>query len=246
MVETNKHGLKRDIPSHKKLQVRKNCGFGCVICGNAICHYDHVDPEFNDATDHEPDKIALLCGSCHDKKSRKRISVDTVKKALANPKCLQQGFSSDWFDISGEDLEVILASTIYKNVHEILKIEDEAILRIDPPEDSGAPVRLSAVFYDKFGKLIAEIKENEWIAYSDNWDVEVEGQETIIRQKMYDISLKLRISPPNKIEIKTLKMFYKGCRISCNNELLIITNKNNETIAFYNILVDGLGGGIFI
>lgn len=52
----NKFGLSRYIPSDVKLQVRKNSGFGCVICGMGIIHYEHVDPEFHVAQTHDPDK----------------------------------------------------------------------------------------------------------------------------------------------------------------------------------------------
>ena len=37
-MSTNKHGLSRDIPRAVKTVVRRRCGFGCVICGNAIVH----------------------------------------------------------------------------------------------------------------------------------------------------------------------------------------------------------------
>jgi len=61
--EINIHGLSRTIPEGIKRQVRQECGFGCVVCGLAIATYEHIDPPFKTAKDHDPSKIAYLCGS---------------------------------------------------------------------------------------------------------------------------------------------------------------------------------------
>lgn len=64
-TETNRHGLSRYIPPNIKRTIRKQCGFGCVVCGVAFSMYEHIDPEFCDAKEHDPNKMELLCGSCH-------------------------------------------------------------------------------------------------------------------------------------------------------------------------------------
>lgn len=35
-TETNRHGLSRYIPPNIKRTIRKQCGFGCVVCGVAF------------------------------------------------------------------------------------------------------------------------------------------------------------------------------------------------------------------
>jgi len=60
MARTNKHGLPRHIPPEIKRAIRQACGFGCVTCGSAIGQYEHIDPEFAEATSHDPEKMAYL------------------------------------------------------------------------------------------------------------------------------------------------------------------------------------------
>ena len=49
MPNKNQHGLSRSIPEDVKQHVRQECGFGCVICGNIIIDYEHIDPGFAEA-----------------------------------------------------------------------------------------------------------------------------------------------------------------------------------------------------
>jgi hypothetical protein len=99
--QTSRHGLSRNIPNSIKRTIRQNCGFGCIICGCATYEYEHVDPSFEDATVHDPDKMTLLCGSCHSYVTRGIWSKDRVKAAMRNPKCLEKGFSLNIWASSG-------------------------------------------------------------------------------------------------------------------------------------------------
>ncbi|MEH2485180.1 Abi-alpha family protein [Bradyrhizobium sp. AZCC 2230] len=81
----NRHGLSRNIPADVKRTVRQRDGFGCVVCGKAIYDYEHFDPEFADATQHDPAGIVLLCISCHGKKTRGFLSKQTIAAARQSP-----------------------------------------------------------------------------------------------------------------------------------------------------------------
>ena len=87
----NKNGLSRNIDSETKRIIRQKCGFGCVICGCAIYQFEHVDPVFSEAKEHNPDNIVLLCATCHDSVTRGIWSKEKVKIAAKNPKCYQKG-----------------------------------------------------------------------------------------------------------------------------------------------------------
>ena len=80
-IKTNQHGLKRQIPPDVAFQVRSECGFGCVVCGNAVYEYEHIDPPFAEAKQHEAARIALVCGGCHSPKTRGFTSADLIKAA---------------------------------------------------------------------------------------------------------------------------------------------------------------------
>jgi hypothetical protein len=212
-TEVNKYGLSRDIPSEIKREIRKRCGFGCVICGSAIYEYEHIDPPFSEAKEHEPSKITLLCKSCHGKVTNKMWSKDKVKRSNKNPKCLQKGFSSEFFDINTDRFEVILGSSSWINPKTVLEISGEPLLQIEPPDVEEAPLRISAKFYDRAGNEIFRIIQNEWQSLITNWDIEVKGPRIKIRNAPRDIILVIRAEPPSRLVVERLNMFYKGTQI---------------------------------
>src|SRR5438876_238449 len=151
----NKYGLSRSIPEGIKRQVRQACGFGCVCCGLAIASYEHIDPEFHEAKSHDPDRMAFLCEGCHSRITRNFWSKQRVKEARESPWCIQEGSCHDAFDTGDNNLTVWVGGNRIVNMETILKVDDTALLSIEPPEASGGPYRLSGEFYDERGALIA-------------------------------------------------------------------------------------------
>lgn len=89
----NVYGVSRNIPDKVKAVVRSECGFGCVICGRALCEYDHFAPEFaNVKFEHDSDGLALLCLKHHNLKTRGIIESSTIHSARSNPRAKQVGF----------------------------------------------------------------------------------------------------------------------------------------------------------
>lgn len=76
-----------DIPEPLKRQVRQRCGFGCVICGVPVYHYDHLE-EYSRVRVHEPDNLVLLCPNHHQDKTSHRLPKALLTKAAANPRNL--------------------------------------------------------------------------------------------------------------------------------------------------------------
>ena len=131
MPEVNKYGLSRYIGPNIARQIRQACGYGCVICGDAIFQYEHIDPEFAEAREHSPEHIAALCGGCHDKITRGFWSKNKVKEARQNPVCKQQGFSHSSLDIAAKGNFIVkIGSTEFVNLGTIIEINDDIILAI--------------------------------------------------------------------------------------------------------------------
>jgi hypothetical protein len=213
--EVNKRGLSRDIPDPIKREVRQRCGFGCVNCGKAVYQYEHVDPEFADASSHDPDCIALLCGWCHDLVTRGLLSKETIKSRILAPKCKELGFSFGPFDIGNQPPEIILGTVTAENCKILLRINEDDVLSIATPADAGQPFILNARFFDITGAPILDIAENEWRSVSNNWDVEIVGPRIRIRRAIGDLSLVLRSEPPARIVIERLNMLHEGVRVVC-------------------------------
>jgi hypothetical protein len=211
--EVNQYGLSSRRPADVELKIRQECGFGCVVCGCAVCDYERIDPEFKDAREHDPSKMALLCGGCHTQVTRKRWSKQKIKDARLDPICKRKGYSYDAFDIGTGPFTVVLGGCHFVDPETVLRMLGENQLAIHPPEEAGGPLRLSATFYNAQGKLMSRIVNNEWQGQIENWDIEIEGRKTTIRREPRDLALVMVTVPPNILHIERLDMYYKGVRL---------------------------------
>lgn len=205
------------MPAEVARRVRRRCGFGCVVCGSAIYQYEHFDPTFAEATTHDPDGITLLCGACHDRRTRGLISEATVEECNENPKCQEEGFSWGPFDVGGSHPAVHIGTVSATNTRVILRAFDDDLLTVSEPEIDGGPFRLSAFLADRRGRPTLEIKENQWFTPTSNWDVEVKGQTITIRSAPAQIDLRLKSEPPDRLIVERLSMSHRGARFTCDS-----------------------------
>ena len=208
----NQFNLSRDIPADVKRQVRRACGFGCVLCGSSIVEYEHVDPEFNDAKEHDPRAIALLCPQCHAKVTRGFLSKQTVKEAILSPCSNRQGYSNEFFDIGKSQPTLVFAGVTLTNCPIPIEVRGAPLFEIKGSEESGAPFRLSGTFHNSRGFPSLEIVDNEWRAFDSNWDVEAVGGAIVVRDGPRHISLRLVAEPPNGLRVEQLDMSINGIR----------------------------------
>ncbi|HCX5186900.1 TPA: hypothetical protein OZT99_000770 [Escherichia coli] len=221
MSKINKHGLSRTPPSSVKRIVRQRCGFGCVICGFGFYDYEHFDPDFVDATEHNPDGMTLLCSQCNQKRARGgRLSAHTVAVANANPKCLQQGFASEMFDFHSEPIEINFAGVTFYDCDHLIVVNGRPMLSVQPALQDNSPVRLSGVFCDSIGRETLTITENEWSVDSGYWDIECIGPRIIIRSAPGQIVLVLKMNSPTGIVIEKIDMFFEGVGFRGNGDNL--------------------------
>lgn len=220
MAEKNIHGLGRYIPQEVRREIRKRCGFGCVLCGLAYYDYEHFDPDFKDAKEHNAQGMTLLCMQCNQKRARGTLSAATVARANENPKCKQQGFASEIFDFGVEPLKIIFAGSTFKNCTHILKIAGFSVLSIAPPEEPGSPMLLTGFFSDSTGATTLKIENNIFIAGDENWDVEIKGPVIKILRGLGDPALILRVQPPHGISVELIDMEFDGCKLKGDTETL--------------------------
>lgn len=211
----NKNDLTRPIPAAVQRQVRERCGFGCVICGSMFYQYDHLGVEFKDADEHDPEKIVLLCGGCHDKKTRKFLSTATIERHAKAPRAKQDSFSWGGFDLGVEYPEIIMGTIVTRRSASLINVDGEDIFSILPPEAEGLPFRVNASIYNKHGELVIKIVNNEFQALATNWDVEVVGGKVSVRSASGVFNLVIRSEPPHRLVIERLDMIYRGMSIIC-------------------------------
>lgn len=228
MIQINKHGLRRTVPPNVKREVRQRCGFGCVICGLAFYDYEHFAPDFADATEHNPAGMTLLCSQCNQKRARGRLSAATVAAANVNPKCLQQGFSSELFDFGSEPIRVDFAGVTFYDCRYLIVVNGHPLLAMSPPTEQGHPVLISGMFTDVKGKMNLTIKDNVWSVDSENWDVECVGPRITIRIAHGVISLVLRMAPPTRLIVERLEMQFQGVYFRGDTEVLEISMNGKD------------------
>lgn len=246
---TNKHDLSRYIPSEIKREIRQACGFGCIFCGNPICHYDHIDPEFEDAKEHNPSNMALICAYHHDYYSRAKQEacgnhekIKEIKKeklsALKYPAALRQGIASGFYNLKWP-LNIRIGSNQFSNFNSIISIDDnEDWFRIEQPESENHPPRIFAKFFDEEGNLELEIENNEFIVYSSSWDVIYSPSRLIISRGLRKpIALRLLFEDHQTICIDRIDM-----RIYCS--ILSLKENGNLTMKIGNNTVNLTGSSL--
>lgn len=231
----NRYDLSRAIPAGIKRFVRQRDGFGCLICGSAFYQYDHVENEYKDAKEHDPHKIVLLCGGCHDKKTRGFLSTETIIRKIGAPACLSAGFSWGTFDLGSSAPEIVFGTLTAKNVKSLISIDGVSIFSVAPPSVRGGPFNINATFRNPKDNENLRIVNNEFQVLGGNWDAEVSGARITLRSGHGIFSLVLRIDPPHRLVVERLDMKYDDISITC---------RENE-----NILIEGRGskyqGGTF-
>ena len=208
----NRHGLLRYVPAEVRRQLRKEAQFGCVKCGFAFCEYEHIDPEFADAAEHDPSKMAFLCKRCHGEVTSGRASKNSVLHAKKNPFC--KTHRPAWKDdLEFGNLNSSIGSLHFFDCRTLLRVSGEDLLTIEPPEDDGGPIRVNAKIYDGPNPSL-EIQDNALIIGQENWDVDIEGAVLTVRRSLGEPSLIYRFLPQAGIRIERISMSYKGIDIN--------------------------------
>lgn len=218
----NAYGLPRTIPADVKRKVRQACGFGCVICGLGIVQYEHVDPEYHMAKKHDPEKIVLLCPQCHARVTTKKWSKARVKLAMKSPKCKQIGYTNDFFDFCEGHPHLKFGGLKMVDCNIPIEVQGYPLFSIEPPEIEGEPFRLSGHFTDTNGDISLVIKDNEWMASTDSWDVEIVGGRITIREGAGRVHLILKSDPPYGLIVEKVDMLLGGYQFLANGDDLEI------------------------
>ncbi|WP_445398991.1 hypothetical protein [Zobellella sp. An-6] len=241
----NKYGLKRYIPADIRSKIRKNSGFGCVICGCVLVDYEHIEPEFHNAKEHDPDKMTLLCISCHGRVTRKLISKNQVWEARSNPKALQDGAVHDLLFTDTENMEIRIGNSRYKDTKVILTIHGKPILWFEPPVEENELYNLCAIFCDDSGKPISYVNRNQFIAFSSNQDVKSESTILTIHSGGFKC-LEMDREGGEVINISRMKGRYLDTQVTVNAKGELLMKQGESKFTLGEIQVNNCGSAISI
>ena len=199
----NQHNLNRNIPSAIKQTVRKRCGFGCVICGNAIVHYEHFNPEFEFATEHSAGGITLLCPNHHEEKKKGLITNEQINDFNNTPNAINNGTATHQF-VNQITPEIVIGQKTFAGGTSVIRVDDEVVLGFKAPEEDGAPFRLSFSFFDRTGVEIYSVIDNEIVCENQAYDIESTGHTWTARSKKGRIDLRIKFDLPTRITLERL------------------------------------------
>jgi hypothetical protein len=241
----NNYGLKRYVPAEIRARIRKEAGFGCAICGCVLVDYEHIEPEFHQATEHDPDKMTLLCISCHGRVTRKIIPKKAVWDAKKDPKALQDGYVHDLLFVNTENMEIKIGNSSSKNTKTILTVHGKPIIWFEPPSETGEPSKLCAIFYDGNGTPISYVNRNQFTALSSNQDVKSESTELSI------VSNGVKCLVMNReggeiLHISKMQAKYLDTSVTIDNQDRLILKQGDSTISMGAFRVENCGSAIHL
>ena len=249
-MTTNRHGLSRKIPADIAHEIRRRSKFGCIMCRCAIYQYEHIDPEFADAREHNPNAICLLCGGCHDRVTRGRLSKETVKAKyfeIRESKVIARPFEE--LDLATNQISIVLGSATFEYAQCLLRINGEDVLTITPPKEGAAFPTLNGIFCDRAGREIFRITDNVWEGPVEAWDVQISGNRLTIKADEKRPALVLEVHPPNTVRVIQLDMYKDNCHIVCDEKQTLIGQIHGLTttyIGLSNFVCRGGQAGILV
>ncbi len=237
----------RNIPEPIKRSIRQRCGFGCVVCGSPIYHYDHLLNDWADVKTHIESDITLLCPTHHMEKTNGLLTRSQVKKFDARPYNIEQGVSSPFqLNFEGKDAKFEIATNLF--THDPLRGNLLIPVSIDGIPMLGFLIehnRLLLRFsvYDDYNNEIFTIFDNQLQFLPDNWDVKIVGNRLKVLEGSRKILLDLEFFPPNRIVIREIKIRFNGVIFQIKRDYYIVNGQKTSFASNYFPCPVGIGIG---
>jgi hypothetical protein len=200
-----------------KRAVRQRCGFGCVICGIPLYHYDHL-LGYAVTQRHEADEITLLCARHHDEKTRGVLPPEKVSAANQDPWNPRHGVTSPYQLHFGttEPAEMVIASDSFTSEGDLVPIvvDNEPLLAFSR---SSGELALHLTLRDRHNWPWLVVVDNELVLRQEvSWDVQFEGQALTLREAPGRVVLRIRFDPPRRVVVERARLMSNGVIIEVN------------------------------
>lgn len=231
-MSKNHHNLSRRIPEAIKKEVRNRCGFGCIFCGNLFIDYHHFNPEFKDATEHNPDGITLLCKIHHSQVTDKLIRQQDVIDKNLDPFCKKSGLAKGVLGSNyDKNFTLQIGNIKFTNVENLIEFDNQLILRVLEPEPNSLYPRVLLYLFNSNSELVCVVFDNEIIFVNE----EISNDSLVINPNSVD---KIKISNrfflkenPNGIGIEfeldptNNRILFTKINLSYKDKMLLFDNK---------------------
>lgn len=233
--------MSRHIPEAIKREVRKRCGFTCVLCGNLIWEYEHIVP-FAECKEHCADNITLLCKAHHGEVTAGRLDKAIVKRADQNPFGRRNSFYSS-HALHLNQLKWIHALDHVVSIKDpnckvsVIKRRDEDCFSITL--EDGWPF-ISLTLRDYSGDIILSIFENEIMFCSHKLqDINFVGKNLTVKNLKNEIIFRLTLDQ-SVVSVTYAEFIFEDMVIVGTDGGIIVVNsllapngsRNNRIIGF--------------
>lgn len=214
---------RRAIPRPIKRAVRQRCGFGCVLCGVPIYHYDHIEP-YESVQEHKAENLTLLCPTHHQEKTSGLVDVGTIRAADAAPFNRRDSNSVTTphrIPATWHMPTVVLAgnSFTWPGAFTVLQVYGTPLLAFN--RDQGG-LLLQVRLFDHSDTEVLRVEDGELILSTGSWDVDWQGKTFTIRSGPRKISIEIEFSPPDLITVVRGEVRHRGQSISLSNAALTL------------------------
>jgi hypothetical protein len=172
----------RNIPAAIKREVRQQCGFGCVICGNPIIQYHHINP-WAEVREHTADNIVAVCPTHHTETIG--MTKELVREFKASPINLKFGQTSPkLLRITSNEFVVTMGTVTYETqFSERLPVTIPVILDDAPMiivKRIESLTLLSLAVYSEQNQPLLIIQDNEIVHSTEVWDSQFVGNKVTL------------------------------------------------------------------
>lgn len=151
--------LGKTIPVQIQRQLRKECFYGCAVCGVPLLKYAHIVP-YNRIQALLPENMIALCPQHYYKYDSGDLSESSLREAKKDPHNKLQ--PQDAFFVESQDLTINIGKCKFINTHRILAVDDFDLITVT--RENGKYLLLDVNLFDRMNSLIATISENSWVA----------------------------------------------------------------------------------
>jgi hypothetical protein len=251
MSDPNKHGLPRYIKKEIELKIRQNSKFACVVpnCRNAFYTYEHLIPEFNDASEHDPEKICLACPNHNPRREGPDGQANFSKQQLIEyyeqlkiQKIAPDIRNHDFFYGFKSPVEIKIGESTFRDTQNIINVNGQNVLSFlqnRNPEPFEPEVLFTGVFNRPNGETLFKIKNNEWISDTRHWDVETKNGRIKIHNREEIVFEAQKIPKYNRIEITKLNLWYNPFHIVIQDGSLFIGRVSEKDSKHIYINING-------
>ena len=213
-------------------EIRRRCGFGCVMCGNPLYEYHHMK-DWSMTHEHVTDDITLLCNMHHTEATNNLVTKEMVEQANRMPHNLKKGVSTPYYlHFSGNDGTIIVGSLSFKTNlianHFFSAVLVDMISLIGFQMENGF-LLIQLALIDEHNVPVLTIRNNELVYKMDNWDVQFVKNSLIVRRGLGDIMLDIVFRVPDTINIRRGELHANGIRINIYPDKFRIRTRTSDT-----------------